>query len=340
MEKIDIFSLTYEEFRIRLKDQFGKGEYHAKALYRAVFKEGKRGFSNLIEVAKSGDFAERFADSLTFPTMNLENVSDESVKKYLTRLEDDTLIESVVIPMEHGRTTLCISSQVGCRMGCSFCKTGDMGFTRNLTVAEIVGQIMSATFELGASIQNIVFMGMGEPLDNLENVIQAIKVITEQRGIDIAFRKITVSTSGVVHGIRELTRRGFTQVRLAISLNGAEDILRKQIMPITNRYSLEDLKDALRHFPLDKKGLFFIEYVMLKGVNISDKDAERVADFCEGLPVMVNLIPYNGDNYQQPCIDEVNAFKDLLFQRDIFASVRTARGDEISAACGQLAADN
>ncbi len=339
MKKTDIFSLTYEQFKIQLKKQFGKGEYHAKALYRAIFKKGSRSFSHLPELAKSGDFAERFAQSLNFPLMEVEQVSGEEVKKFVTSLEDGSLIESVIIPMDKKRTTLCISSQVGCRMGCSFCRTGDMGFTRNLSVSEIVGQIMTATFEFGADIRNIVFMGMGEPLDNLDNVIQALEVMTQQHGLDIPYSKITLSTSGVVEGIRELTRRGLTQIRLAVSLNGAEDILRKKIMPITNRYSLQDLKEALQQFPLDKRGVFFIEYVILKGINDSEDDVDRIYKFCKDLPVRVNLIPYNGENFRRPSFEEVENFKKMLTERKLFVRVRTSRGDEISAACGQLAAE-
>ncbi len=339
MNKIDIYSLTYNEFKDVLKRDFGKGEYHAKALYKAVFREGKRSFKDLVEVQKSGDFAERFANALEFPFMEVKPTSDVQVKKFLSKLEDDTLIESVIIPMGETRTTLCVSSQVGCRMGCSFCKTGDMGFTRNLSVSEIVGQIMVAQQELDASIRNIVFMGMGEPLDNLENVIQAISVITQDLGIAIPYSKITVSTSGVVDGIKELTKRGLSKIKLAISLNGAEDRLRKEIMPITNKYSLSDLKSALKEFPLDKKGVFFVEYVMLKGVNDTVEDAKRIYEFCDGLPVMVNLIPYNGVEFTAPSEEEVNLFKDELFSMGLFVSVRVARGDEISAACGQLASE-
>jgi len=338
MNKIDIYSLTYDEFKDQLKADFGKGEYHAKALYRSIYKKGLRSFESLIELKKSGSFADDFKEVLIFPEMEIAKESKTEVTKFVTRLGDSTQIESVIIPAGK-RTTLCVSSQVGCKMGCSFCRTGDMGFTRNLTTAEIVGQVLLAQNVFKTKINNIVFMGMGEPLDNLENVIQAIKIITGQHGIDIPYSKITVSTSGVADGIRELTRRGLTQIRLAISLNGAEDRLRKEIMPITKKFPIEDLKQALREYPLKNKEIFFIEYVVLKGVNDSAEDAKRVIEFCSGLSVVVNLIPYNGEKYHRPSDEDLDFFKQILAGEGLFVSIRTSRGDDILAACGQLATE-
>ncbi len=336
MSRIAILSQTYEEFAEDLSNRFGKGEYHARALYRAIYKEGKRSFESMEELKKSGDFGEQFAQSLTFPEMTVDSVVEDVVTKFVSRLADGSRIESVIIPMNE-YSTLCISSQVGCKMGCSFCKTGDMGFTRNLTVAEIVGQVMLARHHFSADIRNIVFMGMGEPLDNLDNVIQALKILTGQHGFDIPYKRITVSTSGLAEGIRELVRRDMSKVCLAISLNGAEDQLRRSIMPITNKYSLEDLKDALKSYPLDKKGVFFVEYVLLKGVNDSPEDAERIVDFCRDIPVVVNLIPYNGENFIRPDDSEIERFRQILVANKLFVRIRTARGDDIAAACGQLA---
>ncbi len=339
MNKIDIYSLTYEEFREQLKTTFNKGEYHAKALYRSIYKKGLRSFESLVELKKSGSFADDFEKVLEFPEMEIVNESKTEVTKFVTKLFDDTLIESVIIPSGK-RTTLCVSSQVGCKMGCSFCRTGDMGFTRNLTTSEIVGQVLTAQNDFKTKINNIVFMGMGEPLDNLENVIQAIKIITGQHGIDIPYSKVTVSTSGVADGIRELTKRGLSQIRLAISLNGAEDRLRKEIMPITNKYPIEDLKQSLKEYPLKNKEIFFIEYVVLKGVNDTAEDAKRVIEFCDGLPVVVNLIPYNGEKYHRPTEEELDSFKQILAGTGLFVSVRASRGDDILAACGQLATES
>jgi len=334
---IDILALTFEQFAQRLNTDFGKGDYHARALYRAIYKQGARSFSTLEELKKSGTFAEEFASVLIFPILEIESVVQNEVTKFTTRLHDSTVIESVIIPM-NDYSTLCISSQVGCRMGCSFCKTGDMGFTRNLSVSEIVGQILLARHHFKADIRNIVFMGMGEPLDNLDNVIQSLKIITEQHGFDIPYKRITVSTSGLVEGIRELIRRDMTQVSLAISLNGAEDRLRRSIMPITNKFPIAELKQVLTEYPLDKKGVFFIEYVLLRGVNDSEEDALRIVEFCENIPVVVNLIPYNGETYTRPELADIERFRALLVDKKIFVRVRTARGDDISAACGQLAA--
>lgn len=337
-EIIDILSLTFEQFSEILKKQFNKGDYHARALYRAIYKDGRKTFEDLEELQKSGDFSSQFERVLTFPSMTIDSELRDEVIKFVSKLGDGTRIESVIIPM-NDYSTLCISSQVGCRMGCSFCKTGDMGFTRNLTTAEIVGQVMIAHHHYGADIRNIVFMGMGEPLDNLDAVIQSLKILTGQHGFDIPYKRITVSTSGLAEGIRELIRRDMTKVCLAISLNGAEDHLRRSIMPITNKFSLAELKDALKAYPLDKKGVFFVEYVLLKGINDSDEDVLRIVAFCKELPVVVNLIPYNGNNFTRPEDREVDLFRLKLVEHKLFVRIRTARGDDIAAACGQLAAE-
>ena len=339
-ETIDILSLTYTQFLQKIKFLFGKGEYHAKAIYRELLKNGNKDFSHLPVFEKSGDLATRIFKQITYPSLKVTKVHTTSVTKFLTEFDDGKQVESVIIPINGGkRTTLCVSSQVGCRMACSFCKTGEMGFTRNLTVSEIVGQVYVARFHFGADIRNIVFMGMGEPLDNFENVMQAISVLNDQRGFDIALKRITVSTSGVVKGINEMVKRGLTSIPLAISLNGAEDKIRQKIMPITHRYSIAELKEALLNFHLPKGAYFFIEYVLLKGINDSYDDAMRIVEFCSGLSVMVNLIPYNGNTYQAPSREDIDTFKDYLFAKGLFVSVRTERGGEISAACGQLASE-
>ena len=337
---IDILSLTYLEFLSITKERFNRKEYHAKATYRHIFKRGNLNFKSLEEYGKSGNLAEVISSQIVLPTVRVQDIVKTDVTKFTVELFDSSVIESVIIPEKSGnRTTLCVSSQVGCRMGCSFCETAKLGLKRNLTTSEIVAQVYLAKHQFSANITNIVFMGMGEPLDNFESVVKALEVLSQQHGFDIPYRRMTVSTSGVVKGINELVERGLSQkVKLAISLNGASDAIRQKIMPITYRYSIDELKESLKSYPLPKGGLFFIEYVLLKGVNDSPNDANMIIEFCKGINVMINLIPYNGVDYNTPSFEDINIFKDRLFKSGLFISVRTSRGGEISAACGQLAA--
>ncbi|MGN6369185.1 MAG: 23S rRNA (adenine(2503)-C(2))-methyltransferase RlmN [Phycisphaerae bacterium] len=274
--------------------------------------------------------------------------------------------ESVIIPMtSFGGTrwyTLCISSQVGCRMACSFCETGRMGLLQNLTAGQIVrqrlvarairlegrveeagGEIRKAKY-FADGIQNIVFMGMGEPLDNFENVVQAIRVFTEPAGLDFPHGQITVSTVGRVDGLRKLaeicrSEPVWRNLRIAISLNAANDKLRNELMPVNKAMPLAELKGALVEYPLAPKARFLIEYVLIKGVNDSRADAEAVIDFCRDLPCIVNLIPYNPQRfatYETPEEPAILAFLNHLKERGIFTKRRVTHGRELMGACGQL----
>jgi 23S rRNA (adenine2503-C2)-methyltransferase len=274
--------------------------------------------------------------------------------------------ESVIIPMTSFRGkswhTLCVSSQVGCRMGCTFCETGRMGLVRNLTAGQIVRQRLAARriraenpgplaqpsaahlryFSDG--IQNIVFMGMGEPLDNLDNVLQAIRVLTEPAGLDFPFAQITVSTVGRIDGLRKLAELcarepAWRNLRIAISLNAATEGLRNELMPINKAMPLTDLRQTLLAYPLSPKGRFLIEYVMIKGVNDTPADAAAVADFCRTLPCIVNLIPYNPQRfaaYQTPDDATILAFMADLKARGLFVKRRVTHGKDLMGACGQL----
>lgn len=270
--------------------------------------------------------------------------------------------ESVIIPMDSYRGTswhtLCVSSQVGCRMGCTFCETGRMGLLRNLSPAEIVMQRVSARqlmqrrrgvndapysyFRDG--IQNIVFMGMGEPLDNLANVVHAIRVLTEQNGMAIPHTQITVSTVGRIDGLRELAalarrERLWRNLRLAVSLNASTDEVRDRIMPINKGMPLAELQRELLAFPLAPRARLLIEYVLLRDVNDSLADADRAAEWCRPLPCVVNLIPYNPQRdagYAAPDNDTVTAFLHRLRAHGIFAKRRVTQGRSLMGACGQL----
>jgi 23S rRNA (adenine2503-C2)-methyltransferase len=224
-------------------------------------------------------------------------------------------------------------------MGCAFCRTGALGLLRNLAAEEIVGQVYAVRHGLGRAIDNIVFMGMGEPLDNFDNVVQAIGVLSDQRGLDIPHSHITISTAGLTDGIRRLGELGWNRLNLAVSLNAADDELRSQLMPINAVHPLAQLKQALQSYPLRKKGVFFIEYVLLKGVNDSRGQAARLARFLEGLPVRVNVIGYNpGPDglFESPGEESCRLFCTWLASEGLFVRMRPSRGLGIHAACGQL----
>lgn len=335
---LPIFALTCTELANELGNRYHKGTFHAKALYREVFKHGHGAFATTSSLALTPALVRQLAADIAFPVGTVITVQKNSVTKFALQLHDNTIIETVIIPSRN-RTTLCCSSQVGCRMGCTFCATGAQGFIRQLTAAEIVLQVFTALFTFKQRITNVVFMGMGEPLDNFKNVMQAIGVISDPQGLNIAHRHITISTAGDVAGIQRLASVNIPRLRLAVSLHAADNSIRSMIMPINRRYPIETLKAALRAFPLEKKGVFFIEYVLIPGINDSREMAKKVALFLAGLPVRVNLIPCNSTgagNYPTPSAAAVEQFRDWLVADKLFVRIRLSQGAEINAACGQL----
>lgn len=285
-------------------------------------------------------FISRFSDPI------IERASDGCVK-FGFRLHDGHIIESVLIP-EPDRNTLCISSQVGCAMGCTFCLTGTMGFIRNLTPSEIVNQVCSARDYLLAQpsesligpdrITNVVYMGMGEPLNNLDNVLASLSIITEQKGLDLAGRKITVSTCGIVPKIKEFGEK--SPVNLAISLHAINDDVRSRLMPVNNRYPLDELLAACRDFPMPKRKRIMFEYTLLKGINDSDRDAIELGRKLQGIPCKINLLPYNESPalpFESPTMARLLRFQKILIDAHYTVFIRNSRGTDISAACGQLA---
>jgi 23S rRNA (adenine2503-C2)-methyltransferase len=226
-------------------------------------------------------------------------------------------------------------------MQCAFCATGAGGFERNLSTGEIVGQICTARFALQHAVDNVVFMGMGEPFDNFENVMQAVGVISDQRGLNIPQSRITISTVGHGEGIARFAKLGAPRPRLAVSINAADDTVRAAIMPITRQYPLADLRQALLQVPLKRGDIIFIEYVLLAGINDSPLMAHKLAHYCEGLPVRVNLIAYNRNEslpFVAPTPQQVNQFRDWLVAEKLFVRIRESQGEGIGAACGQLRA--
>ncbi len=340
---LKILNTTHDQFVDAFRLRYGKGTHISTPVYRRVMKTGKTAFHEVAALAELSDLAGQLETDLTLSTGRLvKRVSDGNVVKFVTRLADDLDIESVVIPMFR-RHTLCVSSQVGCRMGCRFCRTGKMGLLRSLTAAEIVGQVFTARHQLGIDIRNVVFMGMGEPLDNLDNVVQAIRVMADQRGMDIARRYITVSSVGLTAGIDRLARLDGTPVNLAVSLNAPTDDIRSRLMPVNRSIPMAALQASLLRYPLAKKSALFMEYVLIQGINDRKEHARALARYLAPMTVKLNLIPYNpalGCEWQPPSADACNRFHAWLVAENVFVRRRGEKGGRIMAACGQLGGKN
>jgi 23S rRNA (adenine2503-C2)-methyltransferase len=284
----------------------------------------------------------------TFEFRQLETVrvlgSRDTTRKFLFRLHDGNLIESVLIPASPAlygersdRLTICVSTQVGCAYGCRFCASGLDGWKRNLTPDEIVEQIVTVERESGEHIDNIVFMGMGEPLANLDNLLRALQIINQPWGLEIGARHITISTSGLAPQIRKLAEQP-TQFRLAISLHGATDEVRSQIMPVNRKYNLETLLSACDYYVARKRRILF-EYILIDGINDSEEQAHLLARHSRRLSAKINLIPYNtveGLHWSRPPRARQERFHAILREHGVVATLRREKGHDIAAACGQL----
>ena len=337
---MNILAYTFEELCCEIAIRYGKGRYHAAALYREVMKKGNRDITAVSEFIAQPKLASHIMSDLTFPDSHVTDIRAEEAIKFAVTLHDGTIIESVIIPVGN-RITLCVSSQVGCKMGCVFCMTGTGGFIRNLTPEEIVYQVFAARYELGYAVDTIVFMGMGEPLDNVVNVVQAIRVLSDQRGFDIALSNITVSTAGHIDGLCTLASYTMKKLRLALSINAPTSEVRSQLMPINKRYPLEELIAFLATYPLCRGGIFFIEYVLLANINDSEIMADKLAECLQGLPARINLIVYNKNdtlNFYPPSPEQVELFRSRLVVHKLFVRIRKSAGENIQAACGQLRA--
>ena len=313
----------------------GKERFRAKQLFGWIYARGASSFDQLTDMSKA--LREQLAQRLFISDWEPETVqtSSDGTQKYLFRLADGQSIESVRIPMDEGRNTLCISTQVGCAMQCSFCLTGTFGLIRNLSTAEIVNQVM-ASMKLGP-VSNIVLMGMGEPLHNLDNVVKALNIFTHPDGLALSKRRVTLSTSGLVPEMLELGRR--VEVNLAVSLNATTDEVRNELMPVNRRYPLAQLMAACRAFPLRPHRRITFEYILIRGVNDSMEDAKRLVKLLHGVSAKVNLIPFNehpGSAFRTPEAQQMDRFQSYLLDRGIVAIRRASKGQDISAACGQL----
>lgn len=323
----------------------GEKPFRATQIIKWLHGEGEVDFDKMTNISKSLRESLKQNTILDVPEIALEHASNDGTYKWLLRLKEGNCVETVFIP-ETNRGTLCISSQVGCALNCSFCSTGAQGFNRDLTTAEIIGQVWQAvnslkTKDLG-KITNVVFMGMGEPLLNFDNVLRAINLMLNDNAYGLSKYRVTLSTSGVVPKMYEL--RDKSEVALAVSLHAPNDELRNELVPLNKKYPLAELMGACKNFFKDKTGKRSItmEYVMLDGVNDQPKHAKQLMQLLEGVPAKVNLIPFNPfphTQYQRSSDEAIQAFRDRLMKAGIQTNTRKTRGDDIAAACGQLAGD-
>ena len=330
-------------------EQPGKAKMRASQLFHWLYFRGARSFDDMTTIGK--ETRARLAEIYDIGREDIARaqLSEDGTRKWLVRLADGALIETVYIP-DDDRATLCVSSQVGCTLTCRFCHTGTQPWVRNLTPAEIIGQVMLARDELGEwpslpddrMITNIVMMGMGEPLYNYDNVVAALHLMMDNEGIAISRRRITVSTAGVVPMIGKLGDE--TGAALAVSLHATRDDVRNEIVPLNKKYPIAELMDACRNYPgsANSRRITF-EYVMLKGVNDSVQDAKELVRLIAGIPAKVNLIPFNpwpGSPYECSDAESIAKFVEVVNRAGYSSPIRTPRGRDILAACGQLKSDS
>ena len=336
--KLPILSYTHQAFSEHFRSLLGKGFVHAGLIYNEWFRTGKiSGKSPAFNNAQAifNDIVSHL--DLTLPPLVGEK-SDGITHKFLLRIGEKLEVESVLIPMQAGGT-LCVSSQVGCRMGCAFCETGRMGLLRNLTAEEIVSQVFIARHILGLKVRNVVFMGMGEPFDNYDAVIQAFRVLTDPHGLSFGKHRVSISTSGCIDGIEKLIAEGSESPNLAVSINAPNDEIRNKLMPINRKHDMQALRSAMQSYCSVTGRQILAAYVLLKGINDSLEHADQLADYLKGLNVKVNLIPYNPqsrDRFQPPEIESLEAFSQRLRHHGYYTLLRLTKGRNIMAACGQL----
>jgi 23S rRNA (adenine2503-C2)-methyltransferase len=325
----------------------GAKPFRARQLLKWIYRRGEADFARMTDLAKDFRAALAGVATVAVPEIVSERTASDGTRKWLLRMPGanaaEQVIETVFIP-EPGRGTLCISSQIGCALDCSFCATGRQGFNRNLTAAEIIGQVWLANRELGHDpdgeriITNVVLMGMGEPLANYRNVLPAMRLMMDDLGYDLSRRRVTLSTSGLVPQIYRLAED--TNVALAVSLHAPNDALRDTLVPINRQHPIAELLAACWHYLERQNGRSVtFEYTMLDGVNDAPQHARELAALLRGHDAKVNLIPFNtfpGTQYRRSPAEAIRRFRDLLVQGGVMATIRRTRGDDIDAACGQL----
>ncbi len=335
-----------EERLAELLSSVGERPFRARQLMEWVWRQRATGFESMTNLppALRGWLGEHYClRPLTVVEVNASRAG--KTRKFLSRMADGHLVESVIIPAAEGqggaqsdRITLCVSSQVGCAFGCKFCASGLLGFTRNLSASEILGQILAAEEVAGARVDNLVFMGMGEPLANMDNLLVALELILSPRALGIGARHITISTSGNVPGLRRLAAFG-KPLRLAVSLHGASDDVRSRVMPVNRKWPLGELLPALREWTRTSKHMITLEYILIEDVNADLAEARKLARIARDLRAKVNLIPYNtveGLPWKRPSEADCRAFCRALIAERVPVTMRYEKGHDINAACGQL----
>lgn len=336
----ELLGLTLDELR-QLAEQWGEPPYRGNQLYHALYAEGTAQFSRMSSLRRPlRERLEREA-CLSLPHLEKRYTSADGTARYLLRLSDGKTIETVWMP-EATRQTLCLSTQAGCAVDCHFCATAQLGLLRNLSAGEIVGQVLVVLADNRPHLRpntNVVLMGQGEPLLNYDATVRAVRLLADPAALNIPLRRITLSTSGIVPGIRRLAEEE-RRPKLAVSLNATTDEQRSALMPINRKYPLDELLDACRHYPLRGRERLTFEYVLLGGVNDTPADARRLPKLLAGLRAKVNLIPWNpapGLPYHAPDELQVAEFQRRLRQAGLLAFIRRSRGQDVFAACGQLA---
>ncbi len=343
-ERTELIGLTQDEIR-EFMVAMGEKPYRARQLYEAIYRRRTTGYDSMTDLPKT--LRRLLAERAIVTNTQVHNVflSSDGTRRFLLRLGDGSEVESVFMPEER-RDTICISSQVGCPLACSFCMTGVIGLKRNMTAGEIVSQVvvvLNQVYGQGAGVPhrtNIVMMGMGEPLLNYDQVLKSVRLLADQQGLGIAPRYVTLSTAGIVPRIYDLAREEI-RPRLAISLTAPDDELRNRLFPINRRYPVAELIEACRSYPLAERERLTFEYVMLDGVNDSDREARKLVRLLNGIRAKVNLIPHNPAPelpYASSPIGRITAFQQILTEGGLPSFIRRPRGQDISAACGQLAA--
>ncbi len=343
-QKVNYLGYTQADWRALLEG-LGEKPFHANQIMKWIHHRFVGDFSEMTDISKGLREHLDNTGELNEPEVFKELVSTDGTRKWLIKSASGSLVETVFIP-EDSRGTLCVSSQVGCALDCSFCSTGKQGFNSNLNTSEIIGQLRIAMRRLAEvypdrnrTVTNVVMMGMGEPLLNIDNVLPAVELMMDDLGYGISKRKVTVSTAGVVPGIEKLIDT--TDVSLAISLHAPNDELRNELVPINKKYPIARLLDVCATYArnLGEKRTITVEYTVIDGVNDAPEHAQQLSRLLQGFPCKINLIPFNpfpGTSYKRPSMTAVRAFQDRLVRDGYSVTVRTTRGDDINAACGQL----
>jgi len=335
-EKINLMNLDQRAMEAFVQG-LGAKPFHGRNLLKWIHRHGVIEFEAMTDISKSLRELLAQVAEIRAPEVVFDQPSRDGTHKWVMQLECGNRVETVFIP-ESGRGTLCVSSQVGCSLNCSFCSTAQQGFNRNLSVAEIIGQVWVAARRMQKPVTNVVLMGMGEPLANFDAVVSAMDIMQNDLAYMLSKYRVTLSTSGIVPALKRL--KEVSDVTLAVSLHAADNALRDQLVPINRKYPLEQLIPACRDFVQgDKRRKVTWEYVMLDGINDSDRQAKQLIRLLEGTPSKVNLIPFNpfpGTGYRTSSPERILAFRDRLMRAGIMTMTRKTRGEDIDAACGQL----